>query len=126
MIIGVGIDTVLTSRFEQHLTRKNQALLDRLFTPEEQAYCLGKATAADCLAARFAVKEAFLKALGTGLRNGVSWSEMSVIHDELGKPLLIVSGVAASVMAQRGATNIHLSISHDGGHAVALVVLEGS
>ncbi|MFW9604026.1 MAG: holo-ACP synthase [Trichlorobacter sp.] len=126
MIIGVGIDTVLTSRFEQHLTRKNQALLDRLFTPEEQAYCLGKATAADCLAARFAVKEAFLKALGTGLRNGVSWCEMSVIHDELGKPLLIVSGAAANVMAQRGATNIHLSISHDGGHAVALVVLEGS
>lgn len=124
MILGVGVDTVEIARIQRFLDDGNQPLLDRLFSPAEQQYCLPKKQAAACLAARFAAKEAFVKALGTGLRDGLSWTEMEVTNDVLGKPSLQLCGRTSQLVAQRGEIVIHLSVSHDGGHAVALVVLE--
>lgn len=124
MILGTGIDTVETSRFQRIVDDGNQALLDRLFTVAEQGYCTPRRQLANCYAARFAAKEAFLKALGTGLRDGLSWLDIEVVNDPLGKPSLILRGVAGEKLAQLGASRVHLSLSHDGGHAVAMVILE--
>ena len=124
MILGTGIDTVEIARFQKFLDDGNQALLNRLFAPAEQAYCLPKKQAASCLAARFAAKEAFVKAMGTGLRDGMCWTEIEVVNDQLGKPLLRLSGRTCELFSEHGSATAHLSLSHDGGHAVALVVLE--
>ncbi len=124
MIIGIGIDTVEVARFQRFLDDGNQKLLDRLFSPLEQQCCRPKKQAAACYAARFAAKEAFLKALGTGLRDGLSWIEVEVSNDQLGKPELQLSGTARLFLEQRGGGQAHLSLSHDGGHAVAVVILE--
>lgn len=124
MISGIGIDTVETARFQRFLDEGNEAILNRLFSPEEQDYCRAKKGAAACLAARFAAKEAFLKALGTGMRNGISWIEIQVRHNHLGKPDIQLSGRAEELFTRSGAERLHLSISHDGGNAVAIVVME--
>lgn len=124
MIHGIGIDTVAISRFESFLDANNQVLLDRLFTAAEQQHCRRKKQTAACLAVRFAAKEAFVKALGTGLRDGLSWVEMEVVNNHLGKPELRLLGRTAELVAARGSLVWHLSLSHDGGQAVAAVVLE--
>lgn len=124
MIKGIGIDTVEISRIQRFLDDDNQALLNRLFTDHEQQYCRRRKQAAACLAARFAAKEALVKALGTGLRDGLSWVEMEVVNDTLGKPELNIFGRTQELIAKQGTLAIHLSLSHDGDNAVAFVVLE--
>jgi holo-[acyl-carrier protein] synthase len=124
MIHGIGTDIAATARFQRFLDEGNQALLNRIFTAAERSTCRGRKDAASCLAARFAAKEAFLKALGTGLRNGISWLDIEVVNDPLGKPELILSGKAAEQFQTRNLSRPLLSLSHDGGHAVAMVVLE--
>lgn len=125
MIIGTGVDITEIARFERFVKEDNQPLFRRLFTQPELDYCLARKLAAQHLALRFAAKEAFLKALGTGLRDGISWLDMEVRNDELGKPFLDVSGKAAEQFAAAGGGNCHLSLSHDAGCAVAMVILEG-
>jgi holo-[acyl-carrier protein] synthase len=100
-------------------------VIDRLFTAGEKAYALAKKDPAPHLAARFAAKEAFLKALGLGLRQGISWQQMEVTRDELGKPSLQLSGRAAEIYQERGLCRLLLSYSHDGDYAFATVILEG-
>ena len=124
MIYGIGTDIVATSRFQRFLDEGNSAILERLFSKAEQATCEKRKDAASCLSARFAAKEAFLKALGTGLRDGISWQDIEVSNDALGKPELRLSGKASDLSHVQKLTGIHLSLSHDGGHAVAMVVLE--
>lgn len=124
MTQGIGIDTVDVSRFQRFLDEGNQRLLDRLFSPLEQSYCCSKKQAAACYAARFAAKEAYLKALGTGLRDGIAWTDIAVVNDPLGKPELCLTGAARELLRQRGASRALVSLSHDGGHAIAMVVLE--
>jgi holo-[acyl-carrier protein] synthase len=124
MIIGIGIDTVEIARFKRFLDEGNHALLDRLFAPGELEYCLNKKESASCLAARFAAKEAFVKAMGTGLRYGLCWTEIEVKNDHLGKPFLKLSKRTEQLFSEKGNAAIHLSISHDGGQSVAMVVLE--
>jgi holo-[acyl-carrier protein] synthase len=124
VIIGTGIDITEISRFERFVTENNVALLERLFTERERDYCSARRLAAQHYALRFAAKEAFLKALGTGLRNGINWLDMEVTHDALGKPGLELSGLAADHFAAAGGCRCHLSLSHDAGCAVAMVVLE--
>jgi holo-[acyl-carrier protein] synthase len=124
MIYGIGVDTVAIARFQSFLDNANYALIDRLITPGERSTCINKKEAASCMAARFAAKEAFLKALGTGLRDGLSWLDMEVINNTLGKPELVLSGKAAELFQINKLTSVHLSLSHDGGNAVAMVVLE--
>jgi len=124
MIYGIGTDIVATARFQRFLDQGNQPLLERIFTAAELSTCRGRKDSASCLAARFAAKEAFLKALGTGLRDGMSWHDMEVVNDALGKPELLLSGQADQQFRNRNLNRALLSLSHDGGHAVALVVLE--
>ncbi|MDO9307575.1 MAG: holo-[acyl-carrier-protein] synthase [Deltaproteobacteria bacterium] len=124
MIHGIGVDIAATDRFQRFLDQGNNALLERLFTSAELSTCRNRKDAASCFAARFAAKEAFLKALGTGLRDGISWHDIEVVNDKLGKPELTLSGRAAELYQARSLRNALLSMSHDGGHAVAMVVLE--
>lgn len=126
MILGIGVDTVEIARIQRFLDEGNQPLLDRLFTQAEQEHCTPKKQAAACLAARFAAKEALVKALGTGLRDGLSWVEMEVRNNSLGKPEFHFSGRTRQILEQRGSLIPHLSLSHDGPNAVAMVVLESA
>lgn len=124
MIFGIGTDIVAVERFQRFIDTGNSAIIERLFTSVERSRCENRKDAASCLAARFAAKEAFLKALGTGLRDGLSWLEMEVSNDALGKPALHLSGRAAELFQLNGLIRVHLSLSHDGGNAVAMVVVE--
>lgn len=124
MIYGIGVDIVATERFQRFIDAGNSAIMDRLFTQAERSLCGNRKDAASCLAARFAAKEAFLKALGTGLRDGISWQDMEVSNNALGKPELTLSGKAAVQVQAAVAARVHLSLSHDSGSAIAMVVLE--
>ncbi len=125
-IAGLGVDTVRSSRFRRFLEKGKHGVINRLFDAEEQTYSLSKADPAPHLAVRFAAKEAFLKALGLGLRGGLSWLEIGVRRDALGCPFLVLSGRAAEEFHNRGCGAIHLSCSHDGDYALAMVILETS
>jgi holo-[acyl-carrier protein] synthase len=124
MIYGIGTDIVAIERFQRFMDGGNSAIIERLFTPAERSRCESRKDAASCLAARFAAKEAFLKALGTGLSDGISWQDIEVTNNDQGKPDLVISGKAAELFRSRELTGIHLSLSHDGGKAVAMVILE--
>ncbi len=125
-VSGLGTDVVLADRFRRFLKNEKTAILDRLFTPGEKEYAFAKRDPAPHLAARFAAKEAFLKSLGTGLRDGLSWQDIEVVRDLLGKPSLHLTGKAAEIVRERKISEIHLSYSHDGDYAMATVILEGS
>ena len=123
MIIGTGVDLIEVERIERALRRHGRRFLDRLFTPAEIEYCeAGGALKCHRLAARFAAKEAALKALGTGLRDGLNWTDIEVVRDPLGKPALRLSGKAADLAAQQGIAQVHVSLSHAKDYAVAQVV----
>ena len=124
MIFGIGVDIVEIARFERFLKEGNDALFQRLFSPVEVEYCAGKKHAAQHYALRFAAKESFLKAMGTGLRDGLSWKDLEVVNDSLGKPELRLCGRALQMFQEKGLTSCFLSLSHDAGGAVAMVVLE--
>jgi len=126
MIAGIGTDIVAIERFQRFVDQDNTALLQRIFTGQERELCLARKNSGASFAARFAAKEAFLKALGTGLRDGISWQEMEVVNDALGKPDLKLSGKALALFQERGFSTLFLTLSHDGGCAVAFVVLEAS
>ncbi len=116
MIVGIGVDIVDIPRFERTLER-TPALLERLFTPGERAL------RPRSLAARYAAKEALIKALGGS--DGVYWSEIDVTPEESGKPWFTLAGSTAAVVAERGITTLHLSMTHDAGLAIAYVIAEG-
>jgi holo-[acyl-carrier protein] synthase len=123
MIIGIGIDIVAVERFARSLPAEH-GLKEDLFTEGEIAHCEGKARAAECFAARFAAKEAFLKAVGTGWRDGLAFKQIEVFADRLGKPELKLSGKASEAATSLNVRTVHLSISHEATHAVAVVILE--
>lgn len=122
-ILGIGTDVAQIARFHKFLKPGNR-VLERVFSDEERTYSLQKKDPAPHLAARFAAKEAFFKALGTGLRDGLAWQQVCVVRDLLGCPSLQLTGRAAELLVQRGAGKAHLSYSHDGDYAVATVILE--
>jgi len=126
LLAGLGVDLVRISRFDRFLADPRQAVLKRLFTSSELDYCLSKSSPAPHLAARFAAKEALLKAYGLGLRQGLSWQDMEVVRDELGKPSFILRGQAEVLLRTRKLFPPLLSYSHDGDYAMATVILEGS
>lgn len=123
-IAGLGTDLVDVRRFRKFVAEGKTALLERLFTAAERTYAQTKKDPAPHLAARFAAKEACLKAFGLGLRDGLSWHDMEVVPDELGRPDLRLTGRAADLAAERKIDRVHLSYSHDGNYAVATVTLE--
>jgi holo-[acyl-carrier protein] synthase len=114
-IAGIGVDVVDLARFERAVSRTPR-LRERLFAVSERDLPLRS------LAGRFAAKEALMKALGDA--TGVSWHDMEVVSDAEGNPSLMLSGAAAAIAAKRGITDIHLSMSHDAGVAIAQVVAE--
>jgi holo-[acyl-carrier protein] synthase len=123
MIIGIGVDIVNISRVDSW--RDNKALLNKYFSDNEITYCFSRGVGfAASLAARFAAKEAFSKALGTGLV-GIKLKDIEVSNDETGKPELLVTGSAADEIKKRGVKNIFLSLSHEKEYAVAYLILEG-
>jgi len=124
MILSIGIDIAEVYRIRETLARTPR-FRERVFTSAEQAYCETKgAAAAQSYAARFAAKEAFLKALKTGWRGKITWQDIEVVNDADGVPSLNVSGEAARLLKELGAAHIHLSISHTTEHAIAEVILE--
>ena len=124
-IIGIGLDLVSIPRIRSITERWQDQFLTRLFTQAERDYCFRRAVPYPSLAARFAAKEAMLKALGTGWTGGIRWVDIQVINDATGKPTAQVSGRVKDVMARLGATAIHLSLSHEADYAIAEVVLTG-
>jgi len=128
MIIGTGIDLADPDRLRQACSKgldRRERILARLFTESERADCERARDPWPRYATRFAAKEAFLKALGTGLRDGLAWQQMETRKDALGKPELHLSGRAAEFAAERGVARVHLSLSDLREVVVASVVLEG-
>lgn len=125
MIIGTGIDITEVPRIQQALDRYGDRFLKRVFTTVEVGYCTGKPNAAERLAARFAAKEAGMKALGTGLRGGITWKDVEVTRLPGQRPRLLYHGRAAEIAAALGCKQTHLSLSHTGEQAIAHVILEG-
>ena len=122
MITGIGIDVVHVHRMERW--RKIQGLLERYFHPDELSAAMERGNGADLsLAARFAAKEAFGKALGTGL-TGIVLKDIMVKNRHNGQPEIIVTGTALAALKHSGAVGIHLSLTHERDNAIAMVVLE--
>lgn len=121
VIVAVGIDVVLVERFARAVER-TPMLADRLFTPDERVTASGNPRSNESLAARFAAKEAVAKALGAP--GGLYWHDCEVVADPDGRPWLTVSRTVADVAVARGIERWHLSLSHDGGIASAIVVAE--
>ena len=124
MIVGTGMDLVSIERIRGFRERRGGRGLGRLFTAAEMGYCMTQADPAPSLAARFAAKEAFFKAVGLGWGIGGDWLEVEVCRAEGGAPSLTVRGRAADAARDRGATRFHLSLTHTAEVAGAFVVLE--
>jgi holo-[acyl-carrier protein] synthase len=124
MIISIGIDIIEVARIREVLLRSPR-FRARVFTAAERAYCDSRGVAAaQHYAARFAAKEAALKALQTGWRGGIGWQDVEIGSLESGAPILIFHGLVRELFEKSGATAAHLSLSHTSEHAIAQVVLE--
>lgn len=124
MIIGIGVDLVKISRIEK-AGKGHPGFLERVFTQKERDYCSRQKFPAQHFAARFASKEAVLKAFGTGLSAGMKWTDIEVLHGEGGGPIVNISGAAKDLADLKGVRSVMLSYSHDEGYAVAQAVLVG-
>lgn len=118
MEMAVGVDVILISRVQKVLARHPERFLRRVFTPEEVAVCRGRVPE---LAARFAAKEAIMKALGTGAR-GLAWREIEILPNQRGKPLVFLHGLAQQRAEKIGARGLDVSLTHDADLAIAVVV----
>ena len=124
-IVGHGIDIVATERIERMVSDHGQRFLERCYTPAELAYCTGdRKRHTERLAGRFAAKEAILKALGTGWRGGIAWTDIEITNDTGGKPIVKLTGESARIAAEMGITRWHISISHIETHATASAIAE--
>jgi len=124
MIHGIGVDVVAISRIRRVLKRWGERFIRRIFTEEEASYCMRKNDPAPSFAVRFAAKEAFFKALGTGQKRGIRWKEVGVTNDGSGRPYLSVNRDRQALMDAEGIAKVFLSLTHDGNAAVAHVILE--
>ena len=124
MIKGMGIDTIELDRIARVFDEYEDRFLDRVFSPEERAYALAHADPVPRLAARFAAKEACMKALGTGWTLGVRWKDIVIVNDAKGKPGLTLRGEAKRFLQKLSADHIHVSLTHSKTHATAIVIFE--
>jgi holo-[acyl-carrier protein] synthase len=122
---GIGIDLAQIPRMRRILERWDERFLRRVFTETEIAYCRRHRDPVPHLAARFAAKEAVLKALGTGLRMGVNWQEIEVRRARGEAPTVVLSGRCRALAEARGADRVLISLTHDGDYALAEVLLVG-
>jgi holo-[acyl-carrier protein] synthase len=124
MIVGTGVDLAEVPRIRASIERFGVKFVQRIYTPGEIAYVERKANRYERYAARFAAKEAGMKAIGTGWRRGVTWRDFEVANLPSGKPTLRFHGVAAEIAAKLGVRNISLSITHTAELGMAHVILE--
>ena len=124
MIVGTGIDIAEVPRIRHSIERFGDRFLHRIFTEGEMRYCDSKANRAERYAARFAAKEAAMKALGTGWNHGVRWRDCEVVRRQGGRPTMMFHGIAGEFAAKLGVKNAALSISHTAEQAIAQVILE--
>jgi holo-[acyl-carrier protein] synthase len=123
MIYGIGTDLTDVARLKDQI-RKDRKFPSTFLTPKESEYCLSKASWVQNMAGRFAAKEAFFKALGTGWRNGMKFTDIEIVNDEFGKPIIELYGKTLKFCDQENITTTHVSISHLKEYATAIVVLE--
>ena len=124
MIVGIGIDLAEVSRIREAIERHGQRFIQRIYTEKEIAYVERKANKYERYAARFAAKEAGMKAVGTGWKRGVRWRDFEVTNLPSGRPTLQLHGAAAKFAESLGVRNIALSITHTAAQGMAIVILE--
>ena len=125
MIVGTGVDLAEVPRIRAAIERHGGRFIERIYTPPEIAYVERKANRFERYAARFAAKEAGMKAIGTGWKRGVSWRDFEVVNLPSGKPTLRLHGVASEIAQQLGVRQISLSLTHTAELGMAHVILEG-
>lgn len=113
------------SRLREVIDRHGQRFLERVFTPAELAYCTGRKREIEHLAGRFAAKEAVLKVLGTGWRDGIKWTDVEIRNEPSGQPKVNLSGLCQTIAREQGLTTILISISHIETHAIASAIGSG-
>jgi len=124
MIYGTGIDIVQIKRMDTVIKRWGERFIDRVFTPQEIEICSRRARPSSAFSMRFAAKEAFSKAIGLGMKNGIRWLDIEVFHYPGGRPGLRVHGRSHELCAIEMITGFHVSLSDDGEYGVAMVILE--
>ncbi|MBY5969436.1 holo-ACP synthase [Halomonas denitrificans] len=125
MILGIGTDIARIERFEAAVARHGPRFAQRILGPKELLRYAHAPRPSAFLAKRFAAKEAWVKALGTGLRQGMRWTEIEVVNDALGRPHIALSGEALRLAGEAGMSRCHLSLSDESDVVVAFVVIEG-
>jgi holo-[acyl-carrier protein] synthase len=120
MLLGLGVDMVEVGRVKRARERWGERFLNRVFTSEERSYCLRKAFPEQSFAARFAAKEAVLKAIGTGLSGGIGWKDVEIVNNKSGKPEV---NLGEKITERIGGKKILISISHTKGFAIAYAIL---
>ena len=123
MIAGIGVDIIKIERIKTAVDRWGERFMDRVFTDGEKKYSFGKYNPYPHLAARFAYKEAFVKALGTGFKSGLRWRDIELMRDGNGKPEAKLHGVVKEMADNQNIKDIMVSISHDTDYAIAYVTL---
>lgn len=122
-IVGHGVDIVSVARVARSIADHGDRFLERVFTPAEIAYAWGSKRRDQHLAGRFAAKEAAMKALGTGWRDGIAWTDFEVAHEPSGRPVLRVTGRSGDIAREAGGVEWWLSISHTDDAAIASVII---
>ena len=126
MIVGIGTDLAEVSRIAESIARFGDRFLNRIYTDGERKYAQSKANAAERFAARFAAKEAGMKAIGTGWNFGVTWRDFEVVNQRSGRPMLVLHGKAQEIAGHLGADRVSISLTHTKETAFAVVILESS
>lgn len=124
MILGIGTDLAEVDRIRQSIERFGPRFLDRIFTDGERSYASSRGNSAERFAARFAAKEAGMKAIGTGWSLGVTWKDFEVVNEVSGRPTLRLSGVALAVAERLGVRRASVSLTHSADTAFAIVILD--
>ena len=123
MILGIGTDIIKVDRLQRSI-EKNERFAEKVFTPAEISYCEARASKYQSYAARFAAKEAVMKAIGTGWDGTINWTDIEVVLDHLGKPGILCHGATQAFIDKHRIIHIHLSLSHEQDYAVAYAILE--
>ncbi len=125
MILGTGVDIIEVERIRAAVERFGERFLNRILRPEEIAYCRSHRDPGPFLAARFAAKEAISKAFGTGIGAELGWLDIEVRRKDSGEPFVVLHDRGGDLFVARGASRIHLTLSHTGKYAAAVAILEG-
>ena len=125
MILGTGVDLAEVHRIRHSVERFGDRFVNRIYTDREIAYVERKANRFERYAARFAAKEAGMKALGTGWRRGIQWKDFEVVNLPSGRPTLLLHGEAQAIASRAGVKSVHLSLTHTAENGLAYVIFEG-